>query len=67
MTNPAVGSGALLDGSNARRAAIKVQTGSGEANADEQPRVRLTMQVVDSSQAKLSERRTPIRTFERPR
>ena len=67
VTDHAVGSGALLGGSSVRLAAIKVRTDSGEANADEQHRVRLTIQVVDSSQAKLFEPRTPLRTFERPR
>jgi hypothetical protein len=67
VTDPGVGSGALLDGSSVRLAAIKVRTGSGEADVDEQHLVQLTIQVVDSSQAKLSEPRTPLRTFACPR
>jgi hypothetical protein len=35
VTDPGVGSGALLGGSNIRLAVIKVQTGSGEGNVDE--------------------------------
>ena len=49
VTDVDVGSGALLDGSGARLAVIKIRTGSGEANFDEQHRVRLTIRVVDSS------------------
>ena len=36
MTNPAVGSGVLLDGSNVRLATIKERNGSGKASVDEQ-------------------------------